>query len=102
MSDHSLQTDLDAIAETVTMLVNRTEGSSVEILQILRFLEALHRQVCEDHFLVTLPNRRRTLYNLLREIDAEGGWPYIPRMQLKRLLAHLEAEPDESLENSEA
>lgn len=101
MSDTSLQQDLNAIAETVNTLVKRSDGSSVEILQILRFLEALHRQVCEEHFLATLPNRRRTLYNLLREIDAEGGWPYIPRMQLKTLLAHLEIESGESWEGSD-
>jgi hypothetical protein len=96
MSDISLQEDLNAIAETVNALVKRSDGSSTEILQILRFLEALHRQVCEEHFLPTLPTRRRTLYNLLREIDAEGGWPYIPRMQIRALLTHLEADPNES------
>jgi hypothetical protein len=101
MSDTSLQEDLNAIAETVNTLVKRSDGSSTEILQILRFLEALHRQICEEHFLATLPNRRRTLYNLLREIDAEGGWPYIPRMQIRTLLTHLEAEPSDSSDSSD-
>jgi hypothetical protein len=101
MSADSLQNDLDAIAETIHNLVKQAEGDSTEILQILRFLEALHRKICDESFLATLPNRRRTLYNLLREIEAEGGWPYIPRMQLKTLLHHLDQDMNEPWEGSE-
>jgi hypothetical protein len=101
MPEDSLQNDLSAIAETIYSFVNRAEGDSTEILQILRFLEALHRKICDESFLTTLPNRRRTLYNLLREIETEGGWPYIPRMQLKTLLNHLDHEMNEPWEGSE-
>jgi hypothetical protein len=39
-----------------------------------------------------LPDNRQALYSLLRDIEAEGGWPYIERMRLQAFLTNLEQE----------
>jgi hypothetical protein len=56
---------------------------------LLRHLEELHRQIREEIFEPSLPNIRNDLYNLLRDIDESGGWPYIERMKLRALMHHL-------------
>ncbi len=62
----------------------------IAILALLRKLEALHREIRDTVFQENLPQNRQHLYALLREIEAEGGWPYIERMRLKSLLVYLE------------
>jgi hypothetical protein len=37
-------------------------------------------------FQVSLPDNRQALYALLKDIEEEGGWPYIDRMRLRSLL----------------
>jgi hypothetical protein len=80
------QEDFVAIAACVYHLVEKSEGDAVEQLKILRFLENLHQEIRENHFQPSLPISRHELYALLREMESEGGWPYIPRMQLRALL----------------
>jgi len=65
---------------------NRSPGDPITLLALLRTLEALHREVCDLHFQPALPNNRQALYALLRDIESEGGWPYIPRMKLQAIL----------------
>jgi hypothetical protein len=43
-------------------------------------------------FQVSLPDNRQALYALLKDIESQGGWPYIERMKLQSLLANLQAE----------
>jgi hypothetical protein len=93
------QEDFVAIAACVHHLVEKSEGDAVEQLKILRFLENLHQEIRENHFQPSLPISRHGLYALLREMESEGGWPYIPRMQLRALLMNEEypsatTEPD--------
>ncbi len=80
-----------AIAACVQQLVGKADKDPVEHLKILRFLENLHNDIRENYFQPVLPTSRHELYALLREMESEGGWPYIPRMQLKALL--LNGEP---------
>jgi Pentapeptide repeats (8 copies) len=85
---------LQALAQNVQELAQQATGSSTQLLALLRVLESLHREICEGAFQQSLPNTRQTLYSLLRDIEAQGGWPHIPRIKLQRLLAALEsAEP---------
>ncbi len=63
-----------------------------ELLAILRTLEELHRHIREDFFQPALPQSRHSLYSLLMEIEAQGGWPYIERMRLQDLLQAMDAE----------
>ncbi|NJK40598.1 MAG: hypothetical protein HC934_03050 [Acaryochloridaceae cyanobacterium SU_2_1] len=79
---------LDAIKVLVSGYAERSAGDSIALLELLRTLEALHKEIREDLFLQTLPSNRHGLDLLLREIEAKGGWPYIPRMRLKAFLAN--------------
>lgn len=83
---------LDDIKAIVNAHAQRTAGDSAELLQLLRLLESLHQSIREELFIKTLPTNRQALHLLLREIENEGGWPYIPRMRLKALMANLYAE----------
>ncbi|HEY9827709.1 MAG TPA: hypothetical protein V6D19_19905 [Stenomitos sp.] len=95
MSDkHNLQAELNEVNTLIHQLVERCEGEPTALLKILRLLEALHFRIRENHFQPALPVHRHELYALLREIEAEGGWPYIPRMQLKAFLTTEESFPD--------
>jgi hypothetical protein len=60
------------------------------LLLLLRELEKLHQAIRDDFFQAALPANRRALYRLLRDIETEGGWPFIPRMKLQTLLNHLQ------------
>ncbi len=84
--DQLFQEDFRAITAHLHQLVDRSQTDPVALLKILRFLENLHQEVRELHFQSALPIHRHELYAMLREIEAEGGWPYIPRMQLRELL----------------
>jgi len=95
------QEDLEAIATVVQSLAHRYQGDATSLLALLRLLEALHRNIRDELFQVSLPNNRQNLYSLLKDIEAEGGWPYIPRMRLRVLLSNLLIEqPDENGSNS--
>lgn len=85
--DHPFQEDFRKIEAHLHQLVDRSQADPVALLKILRFLERLHNEVRELHFQPALPIHRHELYAMLREIESGGGWPYIPRMQLRELLA---------------
>ena len=67
-------------------------GDLERLLALLRSLEVLHREIRDGLFQEALPNNRQALHRLLREMESEGGWPYIPRMRLQAMLKHLETE----------
>jgi hypothetical protein len=93
LEEKRFKEDFVAIAACVDQLVGQAKGDAVEQLKILRFLENLHQDIREHHFQAALPTSRHELYALLREMESEGGWPYIPRMQLRMLLLNGEAQP---------
>jgi hypothetical protein len=87
---------------TLKSLAWECKEDSHALLLLLRHLEHLHRQIREEIFQPSLPNTRNSLYNLLRDIEESGGWPYIERMKVRALIAHLFPEnevnpPPESL-----
>lgn len=65
------------------------QGDPIALLQLLRRLEQLHRDIQQEYFQSALPNNRQALYALLRDIEENGGWPYIQRWKLQSLLANL-------------
>lgn len=71
-------------------IAEKYEGDSSALLALLRVLEKIHWHIREKFFSPALPNTRGELYQLLREIEENGGWPYIERMKLRSLLIHLE------------
>jgi len=85
------QSELQAIATAVRALAHNCQGDSLALLAVLRQLEELHREIRDGFFQVSLPDNRQALYALLKDIEAEGGWPYIERMRLRSLLEHLSA-----------
>ncbi|MFQ4137089.1 hypothetical protein PGN35_012300 [Nodosilinea sp. PGN35] len=85
----SLPQDLNQLSHLIDQAALDRKGSSTELLALLRLLERCHRDICETLFYDALPDNRQHLYALLRDIEINGGWPYIQRMKLQALLANL-------------
>ncbi len=99
-----LQDELEAIANLVKATAAQSEGDGLALLKLLRLLESLHHDIRDDLFQETLPRNRQSLYALLKDMESEGGWPYISRMKLRSLLQYLFNEESKplGLENSSA
>lgn len=87
MHVEKFQFELEGIATAVHSLAQSCQGDSLALLALLRKLEELHREIRDGMFQESLPNSRHALHALLRDIEAEGGWPYIERMKLQSFLA---------------
>lgn len=94
-TDEELQANLQTISTTVQLVAQSCQGDMLALLKLLRMLENLHREIRDGLFQETLPTNRQALYTLLRDIETEGGWPYIPRMKLMLLLTNLQPEEPE-------
>lgn len=94
-----LQNDEQQVREMVLALAKRYEGDCLSLLSLLRTIEALHREIREEMFQPTLPDSRRNLYTLLKEIEETGGWPYIERLKLRALLINFFPEEATNDEN---
>ncbi|MCM1981878.1 hypothetical protein [Lyngbya confervoides] len=99
---HSSPPSFQSISEAVHQAASEAQGDLAELLKLLRLLEKLHREIRDDAFLRLLPTNRQALYALLRDIEQEGGWPYIPRMKLRKLLEGEEGVQAESLPFADA
>ena len=86
----NLPADLAQLAQVVQSTAQSREGDCLALLALLRLLNELHSEIRDTLFREALPNNRQRLYRLLRDIEQQGGWPYIKRMQLLALLEHLE------------
>ncbi|MEM7724906.1 MAG: hypothetical protein AAF208_00875 [Cyanobacteria bacterium P01_A01_bin.45] len=85
----NLSLKLQDVNNAICEAVKVCEKDSFALLSLLRELEYLHREIREGVFQESLPDNRQALYSLLREIEAEGGWPYIERMRLKAFLSKM-------------
>ena len=81
--------------ETLWKSAQECKNSPIRLLDILRRLENLHLEIRDTLFQESLPDNRQALYVLLKDIEAEGGWPYIYRTKLHELLARM---PQDDLE----
>jgi len=104
--DQSVSLSLDnveALSAQIKLLALQCKDRPLEILHILRVLEQLHSDICSEIFQPALPNSRHALFDLLKEIEAEGGWPHIYHRNLNQLFEHVEFLPSdprlESLNN---
>jgi hypothetical protein len=95
---NNLAPELQAIASVVHDATKVCQGDTIALLALLRQLEQLHREIRDGAFQQSLPDNRQALYSLLRNIEAEGGWPYIERMKLQSFLTYLQQ--DINAENS--
>lgn len=84
-----LEFKLQSIATAVRALAGSYQQDSQALLALLRQLEQLHREIRDGMFQASLPDNRQALYALLKDIESEGGWPYIERMKLQGFLANL-------------
>lgn len=84
------ESEFQAICDEMRAIAQSHEGDCWALLAILRRLEHLHRQIREDLFQASLPSSRHQLYDILREIDESGGWPYIERAKLRAFLVNLQ------------
>ncbi len=96
-----LNADLVAIAELVQTVAQRYGGNSIALLALLRILEASHREICDGPFRDALPESRHQLYSFLKDMEAEGGWPYIPRMKLRSLISWLDEQFQDAQERED-
>ena len=85
-----IEQDIENIRSTVEAAARIRANDCEALLALLRQLEELHRDIRETLFQESLPTNRQRLYNLLRDIEVNGGWPHIQRMKLMEFLDLLE------------
>ncbi len=85
---------LQSAVATIRVLAHGSTEHPEQLLDILRALEKLHQEIREDLFQDALPRSRHTLFELLREMETHGGWPYIPRMRLQEVMVYLTRESE--------
>jgi len=88
-----LQQRLAELTAQIEAIAHQHQNSAPALLAILRTLEAQHRHICQELFIPALPNSRHALFNLLLDIETNGGWPHIYRLQLRELCQNLENPP---------
>ena len=81
--------DVSTITSEIRAIADRSSDDVLALLQLLRTLEKLHNEIREGYFQAALPDSRQSLYALLREIEENGGWPYVQRWKLQALFANL-------------
>ena len=90
------QTSLSNQLQSLQQLAQELNGNPEALLDVLRQIEQLHRTVQDGAFRGSLPADRSQLFSLLQNMERSGGWPYIPRLQLRTFidLLQLDAKPD--------
>ncbi len=86
--------ELELISDRLWQFAQDQQGDSVSLLHVLRVLEAIHKRIRDDLFQAALPTSRHELFNLLRDIETNGGWPHIYRMKINEICRYLEQPED--------
>ena len=86
----ALEAKLQALLADVDAIAADLEGQPAQLLTLLRQIEALHRRIQDGPFRTSLPADRHQFFTLLQAMETSGGWPYIPRLQLRTFLDMLE------------
>lgn len=87
-----LSGDLQVLAKSIEQAAVDRTGNELALLELLRLIEFLHAYIRDEFFQDALPTNRQRLYALLRDIEVNGGWPYIQRMRIRSLLGELSPE----------
>jgi hypothetical protein len=77
---------LNQLLAGIQQLADELGDHPEALLTLLRRLEQLHRTIQDGPFRSGLPSDRNALFNLLRQMESSGGWPYIPRLQLRTFM----------------
>jgi hypothetical protein len=97
----ALQAEIAPLLDEINRIASAHSGDPQALLVLLRHLEQLHRTIQDGPFRSSLPSERSTLFRLLQDMELSGGWPYIPRLQLRTFLDLLQKEGcDSSPEDS--
>ena len=91
--------NLSTLVEQVHEAVEASRGDAIALVDILRLLERLHREVTEGAFQEALPQNRQELFKLLRVVEEKGGWPHIPRYKLQTLCSQIASEEDKAIDS---
>ncbi len=83
---------LEALLAGFSALAAELDGQPEALLTLLRRLEELHRTIQDGPFRASLPADRNQLFDLLQNLERSGGWPYIPRLQLRTFMDLLQRE----------
>ncbi len=89
-ADRGQAADIGEIRLAVQAAAQRRANDCEALLALLRQLESLHRDICDTLFQESLPTNRQRLYHLLKDIEMNGGWPYIQRIKLAELIQLLD------------
>lgn len=90
LDDSQLGNQLSPIMADIQNIAEENKQDEVFLLSILRSLEEVHRHIRTNLFEQSLPTTRNDLYNLVRDIEEQGGWPYIERMKLQELIQNMD------------
>jgi hypothetical protein len=88
-ADRPGEVELAVLAALAESLADDPAG----LLDLLRRIEQLHRSIQDGPFRSSLPADRHRLFQLLEAMEDSGGWPYIPRLQLRTFIDLLQREP---------
>ena len=91
--------ELSAVAQMTQAMAEERKGDVLALLALLRMLEACHKEIRDGLFQEAFPTNRQRLYQLLRDIETQGGWPYVPRMKLQQFLRQVEASSEEPMQD---
>lgn len=92
--DPAQQNRLDSLLRDLDQLAAELDGRPDALLLLLRQLEQRHRTIQDGPFRGSLPADRNQLFNLLQNMERSGGWPYIPRLQLRTFMDLLQRDDD--------
>ena len=93
--DPAQQQRLQQALDAITTLATELQEQPADLLALLRQLEQLHRTIQDGPFRSCLPADRNALFNLLQAMESSGGWPYIPRLQLRTFMDLLQADRED-------
>jgi hypothetical protein len=96
----AVEAEIAPFLEGMAAVAASREGDPLALLLLLRQLEKLHRTIQDGAFRASLPSERSALFRLLQDMERSGGWPYIPRLQLRTFLDLLQSEESVSPSDS--
>ncbi|MFM7464038.1 MAG: hypothetical protein ACKO28_00925 [Cyanobium sp.] len=88
----ALDSQIQPLLAQITAIAADHSNEPQLLLALLRHLEHLHRSIQDGPFRSSLPSERSSLFQLLQDMELSGGWPYIPRLQLRTFLDLLHKE----------
>ena len=91
-SNNLSQEAVQKLSTEIYHLAQQNQDDLLFLLSLLRNLEKIHRQIRTQMFETSLPKTRNDLYNLVKDIEEQGGWPYIERMKLQSLLKNIQSD----------